>query len=179
MSNTKYETQNTKYQTQILKQASFNAGKAATTMPKSAIGRQSPSNPPSASITVIWRIFFETSAGSPETICAALLLLALRARAQVELWRDTRTLFESALQVAPRAPFVLATLGNAALEDGRLDDAIALYRQALQVDPDDARVQANLGVAWATRGDLGAAVAVLEGASRAAPKAGPTSAPAA
>jgi tetratricopeptide (TPR) repeat protein len=82
----------------------------------------------------------------------AVGMLAFTAHGQVLLWRDTRTLFEHAYRVAPRAPFVLTTLGTAYLGEGRVDEALKAYRASLAVDPRDVTTRANLAVALTASG---------------------------
>jgi tetratricopeptide (TPR) repeat protein/5-methylcytosine-specific restriction endonuclease McrA len=53
---------------------------------------------------------------------------------------------------------VLGSLGDAARERGRFDDAVAAYRAGLEVIPGHAPLLVNLGLALAARGDLTGAV---------------------
>lgn len=65
---------------------------------------------------------------------------------------------------------VLGSLGDAARESGRLDDAMAAYRAGLEVIPGHAPLLVNLGLALAARGDLPAAVVVYRQSLQADPR---------
>jgi tetratricopeptide (TPR) repeat protein len=60
----------------------------------------------------------------------ALALLSLRARAQVLVWRDTRSLFEHAISASGGSEDAYVGLGLAELEAGRLDAAAQDFRTA-------------------------------------------------
>jgi hypothetical protein len=61
---------------------------------------------------------------------ACLVLLSARARAQVLVWRDTRTLFEHAIAVSGESAEAHLGLGAADLEDQRLEAAAEHVRAA-------------------------------------------------
>ena len=76
----------------------------------------------------------------------ASLLSAALARAQVEYWKDSQSLFEHALAVTDGNYLAHHNLGVALAEiPGRLPDAIAQYHAALAIQPDSARVHTDLG----------------------------------
>ncbi|HWR98000.1 MAG TPA: tetratricopeptide repeat protein [Candidatus Methanoperedens sp.] len=96
-----------------------------------------------------------TAALSAVTL-AAVAALALASSLQVRHWRNSRTLFERAVEVTPAHPVTLNNLANALTAEGRDEEAIALYRRALLIRP-DAIVHANLGAALLRVGRLGEA----------------------
>ncbi|HKE10153.1 MAG TPA: tetratricopeptide repeat protein [Myxococcota bacterium] len=61
---------------------------------------------------------------------AVLLLLALQARAQVLVWRDTRSLFEHAIAASGGSAEAYMGLGLAELEAGQLETAAEDFRSA-------------------------------------------------
>jgi tetratricopeptide (TPR) repeat protein len=73
---------------------------------------------------------------------AACVVLTPR---QVLVWKNSETLFRHALDVTEGNYFACNNLGNALLEKGDLDGAIALYQQALAINPDVAPAHKNLG----------------------------------
>ena len=75
-------------------------------------------------------------------------LVALQA--QVELWRffekaRAATLMEEAERIAPRDPFVLATAGDLASEQGNRDLAIQYFDRSIAASPTDANGYINMG----------------------------------
>jgi tetratricopeptide (TPR) repeat protein len=61
---------------------------------------------------------------------AVLLLLAVQARAQVLVWRDTRSLFEHAIAASGGSAEAYMGLGLAELEEGQLETAAEDFRTA-------------------------------------------------
>ena len=89
--------------------------------------------------------------GSPPLaagILVALLCLLLTWQ-QVALWRDSLTLFTSALESGHESSVALNNLGIALTEAGRPDDALPLLLRAVERDPTDAGGWFNLGNAHA------------------------------
>jgi tetratricopeptide (TPR) repeat protein len=78
---------------------------------------------------------------------------------QVQVWRDTQTLFTHALQVNPRSAVAHNNLGLALANQQRLPEAITHYKQALQFRATMPEAYYNLGDALAARGELDRAVA--------------------
>ena len=81
-----------------------------------------------------------------------------------DLPRATNMLEDVAEQL-PR-PFVLEALGNAYLNAGRSDDALAVYRKAIALDTKRGSPHLRIGGILETRGDLDGAVAAFESAAR-------------
>jgi tetratricopeptide (TPR) repeat protein len=73
-----------------------------------------------------------------------LVPCAVLAHTQARKWRDTQTLFETALVLAPRSPLVLTTLGSLHQERFEIEEAAGYYRQALAVQPEHAEANYNL-----------------------------------
>jgi len=78
-----------------------------------------------------------------------------------------RACFERALELDARHPRAMVNLGNVALEDGRIDDAIEQYQAALRIDDTFANAHHNLGVAYRRKGQVGKSVQALRRAQRA------------
>ena len=110
------------------------------------------------------------------TVGLAVLLAALAARSIVRLgdFRDDRTLFASAVEVAPGSVRAQYNLGVAAEEGG--DDAAAgsSYRAAIAVWPEFADAQFNLGGVLGRRGDWAGAVEHYQAALAQQPSSVPT-----
>jgi tetratricopeptide (TPR) repeat protein len=97
-------------------------------------------------------------------------LLAARAASQVRYWRDTVTLLEHALAVAPDAPEMHWGLGRELQRQGRVDEAIEHFRRAVAIRPQYPDADIDLGVALWTQGRTEEAVSHYERALRAAPE---------
>jgi tetratricopeptide (TPR) repeat protein len=74
--------------------------------------------------------------------------------------------FEEALRVDARCLSALVNLGNMALEEDRVDDAIARYSAALKLDEDYAMAHHNLGVAYRRQGKVAQSVRELRTAAK-------------
>jgi tetratricopeptide (TPR) repeat protein len=74
----------------------------------------------------------------------AVAALALATRAEVEVWRDSRTLFRRAYAVTGPNAVAANALGILAAREGRLDEALRLYQEAVAADPDFAVARQNL-----------------------------------
>ena len=73
---------------------------------------------------------------------------------QTALWRDTATLYEHALAVAPENGVTRQVLANAYLMEGDATRAAAHYERALEFYPKHAQWRALLGYAYQASGDL-------------------------
>jgi tetratricopeptide (TPR) repeat protein len=93
-------------------------------------------------------------------LAAAVVVAAAMACtwSQARYWRDAVTLYEHALEVAPRHPLMHNNLGFVLRSQGKLDRAIRHYRQALEVDPNFALAHNNLGNALHSQGKLDEAI---------------------
>ena len=74
-----------------------------------------------------------------------LLLLAVTARRQIDLWQSDEALWRHALQVTTDNWVAETQLGSALAISGRVDEGIAHFRKALAIYPDDAN--SNMGMA--------------------------------
>jgi hypothetical protein len=92
----------------------------------------------------------------PVLTAAGLALVAvwtLLARAQLETWRDSITLFEHARAVSGEHPIIDLNLGEAWIERGRDDLARIHYERGLAVAPDAPQLQMRLGLLLARTGE--------------------------
>lgn len=101
---------------------------------------------------------------------AWLLACAFLARAQVDVWRDSITLFEHARTVVGEDPVVLVNLAEAYDDAGETQRAIALYRQGLEGFPHARQARTRLGILLAESGDAGDAALELQRALRIHPE---------
>ena len=86
---------------------------------------------------------------------AGLLLVSVAAwqtTRQAALWRDTETLLEHSLRVAPESSTLHYNLARWLRREGRVDEAVGHYRRALEIEPTFASAQVNLGVALQLQG---------------------------
>ena len=86
-----------------------------------------------------------------------LVALGVLTWSQVQVWRDSKTLWTRVLAIDPQSPTAYMNRGSGLAREGKLAEAIDHYRQALHFYPDYADAHNNLGVALAQQGDLAAA----------------------
>ena len=99
-----------------------------------------------------------------------VLSLAVAARAQVEYWKNSESLFEHALAVTGDNYVAQYDLGAALAEiPDRSADAIAHYRAALRLQPDSAKGHTDLANILAASGQLPEAVSEYQTALRLEP----------
>ena len=84
---------------------------------------------------------------------AILATLIICARTQTAYWRTSETLWTHALACTSDNVVARDNLGNALLQSGDADKAIAQYQAALQIKPDDAVACYNLGNALLQQGN--------------------------
>jgi tetratricopeptide (TPR) repeat protein len=94
---------------------------------------------------------------------------AIAARAQVQYWRDSLTLWEHAARITPGAAHVETPLGSVLLERGNVAEAMALFTDAIQREPQFAEAHNKLGVLLADQGRLVEAIPHYEAALRSKP----------
>ncbi len=102
-------------------------------------------------------------------VAAVVAISAVAARAQVRLWRDTRTLFEHTTSVTSHNELAWEILGNAYMRLNRLDLALQAYQQAMAARAVDPNHWRNLAEAQSRAGNLAAAARTLEHAVEVAP----------
>jgi len=79
-------------------------------------------------------------------LAAAVLVLATRTHAQVQLWRDTVTLFGHAARVNPPHRVTLSNLGAGLKAAGRVDEARSVFEALSRALPEVPDGPLNLGV---------------------------------
>ena len=95
--------------------------------------------------------------GSAAVVTLAGLLTS--AYVQTRYWKDSISLWTHTLACTSDNWIAQSALGNALLQKGREDEAIAHYQKALQIKPDDAEAYSNLGNALLQKGDVAKAIA--------------------
>ncbi len=87
-------------------------------------------------------------------VALAILTVSRNAdyRSDLSIWQDT-------IDKAPDNERAHLNLGNALIDCGRSDEALAHYRRALELKPDYAEIYYNLGAALASRGQRDEAIA--------------------
>ncbi len=85
---------------------------------------------------------------------AMLVITALTAatRWQVQLWQNTKTLFNHAIAVTDGNYIAHDTLGVALLGEGKREEAIAHFLKAVEIKPNYAMAYNNLGIALQLEG---------------------------
>ena len=83
---------------------------------------------------------------------AILVSLAALTTVQAGHWRDTITIFDHAVSVAPDNWVAHRKLGNALADKGLTNEAIAQYRESIRAQPKNSLAHLNLGVELARQG---------------------------
>ncbi len=95
-----------------------------------------------------------------QMLLAAVVLVALpgQTRRQIQVWRDSETLFEHCLAVTGEQPLPHFNLGLHLAAQGKATEAEEHYRRAIALQPHYPKAHNNLGVLLKERGELAAAV---------------------
>lgn len=102
------------------------------------------------------------------SLCAAALVvgLALVTTEQIDVWRNSETLWNQAIAVGERSTFRSATahhmVARLAADGGDLDRALVQLNKALAIEPTDPAIYSDLGVVLSRRGEHAAALQALE-----------------
>lgn len=88
---------------------------------------------------------------------AALVLLGVTTHIQKGYWRDSVTLFEHTLAVAPNSPILHNNLGAAYAARDEINKAVFHCEQALSLNPNYAEAHYNLGNYLRRKGDISGA----------------------
>jgi Flp pilus assembly protein TadD len=73
---------------------------------------------------------------------------------QLDAWRDSETLYEHALAVAPESPYIHYNLATLFAEHGRHAEAVAHYREVVRLSPELMRGWSQLALSLAVQGKL-------------------------
>jgi len=109
-------------------------------------------------ISLVWAVGDLAGRSRPGRVAAAVALvvalavLSVATARQVALWKDTRTLFTSALAVSRDNPVAHQCLGCAFIEQGRVGLGIAELKEALRLSPHYPDAHNNLGLALGLAG---------------------------
>ena len=101
--------------------------------------------------------------------CAWLSILT---RKQLSVWRDTESLWKSALQQYPKDGQVLANLGNYYGKNGRIEEAASCFERAVEAKIQNAMVYEGLGNVYGARGEHQKAAEMFSEAIRIDPRRG-------
>jgi tetratricopeptide (TPR) repeat protein len=102
-------------------------------------------------------------AAAAVAVCVAL---AAAARAQVEVWRNSFTFWQHAVDVTGENGRARGNLGLALAELGRTGEAIVQYTEAIRITPELVDVHTHLANALARQGNTAGAVAHYQDALR-------------
>ncbi len=96
--------------------------------------------------------------------CATVILVALIfcARAQTAYWRNSELLWTHTLACTSDNFIAQNNLGNALVQEGAVDEAIAHFQKALQIKPDYAEAHINLANALLKKGRVAEAITHLQ-----------------
>ena len=100
------------------------------------------------------------AAGSAAAVVIALL--SVRTWFQLDTWRDSETLYEHALAVAPDSPYIHYNLATLLGEHGRHAEAVPHYREVVRLAPELMEAWSQLALSLAAQGDVAGARRTLE-----------------
>ena len=109
-------------------------------------------------VAIVWLtcdwIREKPSARVAVSVAAGLIVcaLAVTARGQVAVWRDSETLWRHALEVAPDSYYAHNALGALLNERGQTDEAVRHFAEAIRFQPSFPDAHNNLGLALERRG---------------------------
>jgi tetratricopeptide (TPR) repeat protein len=112
---------------------------------------------------------FRHRAAVPVVALVVIVGCAATARAQVEHWRNGRTLWERALAVTRDNYYAHSALGALLADDGLVAEAVAHQVEALRIRPSDPDAHNELGKVLAEQGKLPDAIAHFRAALRSNP----------
>ena len=112
--------------------------------------------------------------GTSAAAAAAVAACALLARAQVDHWRNNRTVFAHALEVTDNNWMAHNVVGTSLMEEGRAAAAEAHFARAVAIRPNYWTAQYNLGNSLLAQGKLEAAVAAYRRALSLNPRSAST-----
>jgi protein O-mannosyl-transferase len=93
--------------------------------------------------------------GLMTTVIALLMVCAWQ---QTAYWKNCETLWTHTVACYPDNEMAHFNLGNAFLQKGRMEEAIAQYQKAAQINPDYAEAHYNLGTALLQKGSVDEAI---------------------
>ena len=100
----------------------------------------------------------------------AILACAVLTWAQVQLWRDSITLFSHTLKVTRDNFIAHNNMGTALSDQGKIEEAITHYRSALRIAPGYDEAWNNLGSAYGKSGQTAKAIEAIRQALRINPE---------
>ena len=124
---------------------------------------------------VVWTVASWTeSLLQPRVVQITLAAVALAACAwmtslQLRYWRNSVTLLERAVKIAPSNSVAHVMLGNAFFERGQLDPALREYKEALRLRRDDASAWVRAGVVLTQQGKASEALRYFQSAVQLSP----------
>ena len=103
-------------------------------------------------------------------VCLVLAALSVVAWRQIGFWKDSRTLYEHALEVTSDNRIAHYNLANTLLDEDELEAARNHYQATLALKPDHVKAHVNLGVTLAKLGNAEAAEEQFQEAIALAPR---------
>jgi tetratricopeptide (TPR) repeat protein len=92
---------------------------------------------------------------------AVVITLAICAHKQTTYWQNSRTLWTRALAFTSDNVIAQNNLGNALLDEGKLEEALTHLKEARRIKPEDAKAAFNFGNALIQNGELTEGIANL------------------
>ena len=101
--------------------------------------------------------------------CVLIAIFAVVAHRQLQVWRDSTTLWTHALEVTHDNYRAEEAVGALLVDAGRLDEGVAHLTEAVRLEPAFAIAHSNLGTALAKRGQFDEAIQHYREALRLSP----------
>jgi protein O-mannosyl-transferase len=90
-----------------------------------------------------------------------VIMLVVCAHKQTAYWQNSRTLWTHTMALTSDNIVAQNNLGNALLDEGKVDEAIPHFKEARRIKPEDAKAAFNLGNALIQKGELTEGIANL------------------
>ena len=100
---------------------------------------------------------------------AVIVLCLALTRQQLGYWKDSETLFGHAVKVTKNNYIAYNNIGDALLNQGRIDEAMGQFQEAIRINPDDAEAHYNFGTALLKKSQTGEAINQFQEAIRLKP----------
>ncbi len=102
--------------------------------------------------------------------CSVTIVLSLAlTRHQLGYWKDSEILFRHTIKVTNNNYIAYNNVGDALLNQGRVDEAMSQFQEAIRINPNDAEAHYNLGIAFFKKSQTGEAISQYQEAIRIKP----------
>ena len=95
-------------------------------------------------------------------VCGWVCVLGLLSVRQIQVWKDSASLWENNIRVNTTSPSVYGNYGQALIARGRYQEALEVLRRAVKLSPNNVIALNNLGIAMQSLGMISETEAVFQ-----------------